>query len=266
MCQLKEIRFACGHSRKVLHQACASAQRLSSTPIRLPPSHCLQGLQTVDISEQYEQCGRTVEGLTCLTHQARNAIKMKIADVQRTMEDYQLRMTNIKDILDHFEKPLPSKSECRCHHSIACPGNEVMFEEFRKKFLLTSWNDWKILTKKITDEMSELYGEYVTLLQVIDKPVNTDASNAAARESRAKSISREADNLVERFGNSCWVWKFDMTTIVDFVESDARWVSLQSMGWQPPPQEDTPMVVILEEELSTRQTRGYYRRGGFQSH
>lgn len=70
MCQLTKLHFACGHTRKVLLEACLSATRLAGHALTRAPDFCLNGLHVVQTAEKEEDCGRGHDGLTCREAQA----------------------------------------------------------------------------------------------------------------------------------------------------------------------------------------------------
>ncbi|KAF2790637.1 hypothetical protein K505DRAFT_364565 [Melanomma pulvis-pyrius CBS 109.77] len=70
MCQLTNLHFACGHTRKVLLEACLLATRLAGHALTRAPDFCLNGVHVVQTIEKEEDCGRGHDGLTCREVQA----------------------------------------------------------------------------------------------------------------------------------------------------------------------------------------------------
>ena len=264
MCQLIEVHYACSHSRRILHEACATAKRFGPRPQSRAPNFCLQGLEVVGWNQSKDDCGRGGDGLTCSQLQTLKPLERRYEEILDELRALNKRVKPIQSILKLGLRPEYDWQKARRE------GKDVDFqrETLRLTFKEAIPNQLNKWVSRSPSWMEQLHAAFkVSSEKILSK---TSGMVIDPRCELAVSVSdltiAEEDEDIDlmnsdlRVLNAVWT-KVDQEAedIVEMLEEAAAIGSLDAVGWVLPHNvRSRSSIQIVIEERQIRPIRGKF--------
>ncbi|KAF2257093.1 hypothetical protein BU26DRAFT_499650 [Trematosphaeria pertusa] len=259
MCQLQEVKYSCGHVRKTLLQACATAKRLGPTPRSRAPSYCVNGLEVIQGVKAEGSCGRGANGYTCYENQALAPLRQRIGAIERELARLSDRVANVHRVLESEIRPVYDWER------VARTGYDVEEMKQRQVTLLTEILPerlayWRAIVTHVSKQITAATNmTFKTLLEKIGSRVDNIPVSKLDLELWDEWISYDDNgdpiDIQPEFAVLEQVWE-RMHGLANeeakMIEDVAATCCLEAIGWNPPQLEDEGERSLLYIALTSR--------------